>query len=161
MEESPQSLLASFLQRDVYEFLSYSMEYLPLFTPSFVRPLDPTYSEAWREVQEIIPVASRHVADLDSAELADHGLTGSQLQMKIESVNEGLRRVRRRFRRIIERGPKYARRRRGRLARLFRWGAEGIDKILESLASIVPLVGAIAEFKGTIEWASRGISLRI
>ncbi len=163
MEEplQPQSQLAMFLRRDVYDFLSYSMEYLPLITPSFVRPLNSTYLAAWREVEEVIPIAAGQVEELGSAELAAHGLTDSQLRMKLHSVKRGLSRVRRGFQGIIERGPEYSRKRRARLARLFRWGAEGIDKILESLALIVPLVGAIAEFKGTIEWASRGISLRI
>lgn len=86
-----------------------------------------------RQLQE----ATAAVRDKDlSKDLDDHGLAGLQLDAKISGIAEFLKRL------IGQKVPKW-------LQKLLAY----VDIVLESLASVVPPAGAVAEMKNAVECA--------
>ncbi len=161
MEEDPRTTLVQFLRKDVKDFMDFALDIFESFAPPFMVTLYPGLDRAWSELRTSLPLAAEEIQRLEVSILAQHGLAGGQLQLKIETTRRGFDRVREKVSRIRRKGPSYVKKRRWYLARLIKWAAKGFDNLLDSLASLVPLVGAISELKGVIEWTADGVKLRI
>lgn len=99
----------------------------------FDEDLHPVMMDAWDEVQPHFDRLIEATREADYETLNEHGLTGSQLNLKLAVFSRWWNR----FREV------------GGLANL-RWLFEAIDNLLESLIEALGVSGAVAEFKDAL-----------
>jgi len=114
------------------EFLYNTEGFLAEITehPKMLREdMRPLFIKAWHEVLPRFEEARKALAEIDLEELEAVGLTGAQLELKIEGLNEARKEV-----------PWY-------LRKVLKW----TNIILGSLGEAIPGLGAVKEYKECVE----------
>ena len=122
------------------ELLSQLMEN-PEFDEYFYGDVRQSMCKAWKSVAPRFEAYAAAVQEAAESDLATHGLTGDELEFKVEAINF----VARRFFKLGELST---------LSRRKKWLRkllEIIDKLLKSILDAVPGGGAISEYKDFCE----------
>lgn len=141
-------VVASFMMKDVREFVAFAVGNYALFAPSHLAGMKQSLEAAWKETEGLFGEAERQILKLSEKQLAAHGLTGASLALKIQAVQGSIR-----WASEILRGlhPPHME---PFKKKVLSWTLDGIDNILDSLEPIVPVAGPIREIKHHVGWAA-------
>jgi hypothetical protein len=119
--------------KEVMDFVIY--EYIPRNLSELGMPSDlyGYLKAAWEETKKILPLVDREIDAIEEKALSQHGLTGPQLEWKLEVYNY--------FRGLFKTNP---------TKRLLTNLIDAIDGVLDSLSSVCGVVGAVKEIKDSL-----------
>ena len=124
---------------DVRQFVALAVENYSRLAPSYVAAMGVALQAAWRETEQWFAIAEEQILALTDDQLAAHDLAGATLEVKLEAVQLATGQA-------IEvlRNPSPLPESRWKwLRKKFKWTADGIDNVLDSLEPLVPIVGPI------------------
>jgi hypothetical protein len=120
--------------KEVMDFVIY--KYIPHALSELEMPsgLYGYLKAAWEETKNsILPLVDREIDAIEEKALSQHGLTGPQLEWKLEVYNY--------FRGLFIKNP---------TKRLLTKLIDAIDDVLDSLSSVCGVVGAVKEIKDSL-----------
>ena len=132
------------LLQDLEKQLDYVVTLLSANPTIIPRWLEWDFKKDWIITRRRFDLARETLLQVTDEELNRHGLTGTELGSKISYLNRSAKRVRWQVSRIHWPAP-------GILRKSLRWFLEVQDNLLESLANVLPPLGAVTELKKQLE----------